>query len=100
MRKGRIAVKDKEVWEKLYSDISKLELPPISDEVRQAMREIREHGSFKLQYRLLINGRLRPVTLKLALFKENGEQKIVVGVRAWKERRGDAGRRDARWSEE
>ena len=39
MRKGRIAVKDKEVWEKLYSDISKLELPPISDEVRQAMRE-------------------------------------------------------------
>ena len=64
------------------------------------MREIREHGSFKLQYRLLINGRLRPVTLKLALFKENGEQKIVVGVRAWKESRGDAGRRDARWSEE
>ena len=78
------------------------DMPAFREQFRldKMMREIREHGSFRLQYRLLINGERRPVTLKLALFRENGEQKMVVGVRAWKERRGGAGREDARWSEE
>ena len=53
------------------------------------MREIKENGSCKIHYRLLIDGEVRPVTLKLALFKENGEQKMVVGVRAWKLRHTD-----------
>ena len=53
------------------------------------MREIKENGSCKIQYRLLIDGEVRPVTLKIALFRENGEQKMVVGVRAWRARRTD-----------
>ncbi|MBR2699519.1 MAG: hypothetical protein IKE76_13110, partial [Clostridia bacterium] len=55
------------------------------------MREIRAHGSFKTQYRLLINGAPRPVTLKAALFKEGEEEKLVVGIRAWRRRITEAG---------
>ena len=64
------------------------------------IREVREHGNCKIQYRLLINGQVRPVTLKLALFRENGEQKMVVGVRAWKMRGAGAGQESARSGKE
>ena len=50
------------------------------------LRIIRERGSFSIDYRLLIRGKPRPVTLKAALFKEGGVEKLVVGVRAWKDR--------------
>ena len=43
-------------------------------------------GQFKINYRLIIKGIPRPVTLKAALVKDGGEEKLVVGVRAWKER--------------
>ena len=56
------------------------------------MREIRAHGSFKTQYRLMINGAPRPVTLKAALFKEDEEEKLVVGVRAWRRRLTESGK--------
>ena len=49
--------------------------------------ELREHGSFSIQYRLMIGGQARPVLLKVASFKEHGDEKLVVGVRAMKERR-------------
>ncbi len=55
------------------------------------MRTIRASGSFKTQYRLMINGEPRPVTLKAAMFREGGEEKLVVGVRAWRKRTADAG---------
>ncbi|MBR0367166.1 MAG: EAL domain-containing protein [Clostridia bacterium] len=52
--------------------------------MENVMREIRKNGSFKTQYRLMINGVPQPVTLKAALFNEGEEQKLVVGVRAWR----------------
>ena len=55
------------------------------------MREIREQGSFKIQYRLMIGGAPRPVTLKAALFREGEEEKLVVGVRAWQKRATETG---------
>ena len=51
------------------------------------LREIRLYGSFSINYRLIIKGTPRPVTLKAALFKDGDEDKLVVGVRAWKERK-------------
>ena len=51
------------------------------------MREIRENGVFKLQYRLLIHGEPRPVSLRIARFQEGGAEKLVAGVRAWRVRR-------------
>jgi hypothetical protein len=50
------------------------------------LREIRNNGSFSINYHLLIRGEPRPVTLKAALFKDGNEEKMVVGVRGWKER--------------
>ncbi len=50
------------------------------------LREIRQYGSFSFRYRLVINGEPRPVILKAAPFKEGDEDKLVVGVRAWRER--------------
>ena len=50
------------------------------------LRVIRERGNFSIDYRLIIRGKPRPVTLKAALFKEGGVEKLVVGVRAWKDR--------------
>ena len=55
------------------------------------LREIREQGSFHIQYRLMMNGSPIPVTLKAALFKEGEEEKMVVGVRAWRKRMTEAG---------
>jgi len=42
---------------------------------------------FKLQYRLVIHGQPRPVSLKIARFQEGGGTKLVAGVRAWRVRR-------------
>jgi hypothetical protein len=50
------------------------------------LREIRRKGKFSIDYRLIIKDVPTPVTLKAALFKEGGEEKLVVGVRAWRER--------------
>ena len=54
--------------------------------LENVLREIRQYGSFSLRYRLVINGEPRPVILKAAPFKEGDEDKLVVGVRAWRER--------------
>ena len=50
------------------------------------LREIRENGSFSINYRLIIKGVPRPVTLRAALYKDGDSDKLIVGVRAWKER--------------
>ena len=50
------------------------------------IREIQTHGSYKIQYRLMMNGEPKPVTLKVAMFREGEEEKLVVGVRVWRER--------------
>ena len=66
------------------------------DEDRQRFREqvtrenvlgqIEQRGSFSVNYRLVMKGAPRPVTLKASLFKDGDEEKLVVGVRAWKDR--------------
>ena len=50
------------------------------------MREIQESGSFKAQFRLMINGEAKPVAMKIAPFREGSREKLVVGVRLWKDR--------------
>ena len=51
------------------------------------MAEIRKNGVFKLQYRLLLGGKAKKVTLKIAPFTAGGEEKLFAGVRAWRDRR-------------
>ena len=51
------------------------------------MRAIQEEGVFKLQYRLMIGGVPRSVSLRISPFKDGGEEKLVAGVRAWRRRR-------------
>lgn len=51
------------------------------------LKEIRQHGSFGIDYHLIIKGVPRPVTLKAAMFKDGDEEKMVVGVREWKARK-------------
>ncbi len=55
------------------------------------MRDIQEHGAFRIQYRLMIGGEPKPVTLKAALFRDGEEEKLVVGVRAWRKRINETG---------
>ena len=55
--------------------------------LENVLREIRLHGKFSINYHLIIKGEPVPVTLKASLFKDGDEDKLVVGVRAWKDRR-------------
>ena len=52
----------------------------------KVMEEIRKNGVFKLQYRLLLGGKAKKVTLKIAPFTTGGEEKLFAGVRAWRDR--------------
>ena len=52
----------------------------------KVMAEIRKNGVFKLQYRLLLGGKAKKVTLKIAPFTTGGEEKLFAGVRAWRDR--------------
>ena len=51
------------------------------------MKGIEEAGLFKMNYKLLIQGEERPVTLKISPVKEGAEKRLVMGVRAWKIRK-------------
>ena len=51
------------------------------------MKQLEEKGSFNMSYRLVINGEPKSVSLKIALFKDNEGQKLIAGVRAWRERK-------------
>ena len=55
------------------------------------MREIRENGAFNLQYRLMINGEPRSVSLRIALVEESSGERLVAGVRPWQMRHPKAG---------
>ena len=50
------------------------------------LNEIRDHGSFIMHYRLMIDGIPKQVGLKIAMIHENGKDKLVAGVKYWKER--------------
>ena len=50
------------------------------------LNEVRSHGSFVINYRLMINKTPNPVSLKAAMFRDGKEEKLVVGIRKWKDR--------------
>ena len=50
------------------------------------MRALDERGSFQLQYRLLMDGREQPVILKIARVRESGGDRLIAGVRIWRDR--------------
>ena len=47
---------------------------------------IREKGAFTLSYHLMIRDRARKVTLKIVPFREDGVEKLLASVRAWRDR--------------
>ena len=49
------------------------------------LKAISEKGAFRLKYRLLINGEIRPAKLKIVSIIENGDEKLIVGVRLLKD---------------
>ena len=51
------------------------------------LSQVQAHGSFSINYRHIINGVPKPVTLKASLFKDGEENKLVLGVRVWKDRK-------------
>ena len=51
------------------------------------LKGIQENGLFKMNYKLMIHGEERPVTLKIAPIREGMEEKLVMGVRAWRIRK-------------
>ena len=53
----------------------------------KVLRTIREHGIFTLNYRLMIQGRPRHVSFRAALVREADGDKLIIGIRAWKDRK-------------
>ena len=51
------------------------------------MNDIREKGFFTIHYRLMIDGKPKHVSLKIAMIHEDNREKLVAGVRAWRERK-------------
>lgn len=59
--------------------------------IREFTREnildrIRSDGVFQIHYRLIINGKQRPVSLKIVKVTEKDGEKLIAGVRAWADR--------------
>jgi len=50
------------------------------------LQGIREDGRFSISYRLMIHGKPKQVTLKAVLLKNGNTDKLLIGVRAWKDR--------------
>ena len=53
----------------------------------KVLEKINEDGVYILHYRLVINDAPKRVTLRIAKINEDGTDKLVAGVRTWKERR-------------
>ncbi len=45
------------------------------------MKKIRENGKFTIDYRLMIDGKPKPVSMIVAPFKDGSEEKLIAGVR-------------------
>lgn len=52
----------------------------------KVFKAIEEKGSYQLRYRLFIHGKPIPVVAKIVPVKESDGDKLIVGVRLWKER--------------
>ncbi|MBO7703006.1 MAG: GGDEF domain-containing protein [Solobacterium sp.] len=51
------------------------------------LREVAETGMYQLQYHLVINGLPQAVILKIVSVRENDGEKLIAGVRKWRDRR-------------
>ena len=51
------------------------------------MRRIREDGRFNINYRLMIHGEPKQVSLKAVRLKDGHTDQLLIGVRTWKDRR-------------
>ncbi len=69
----------------LYSD----DQAPFRDQFtkEKIMNAIREKGFYITNYRIMIKGEPIHVILRIAPFMEDGERKLLVGVRTWRERK-------------
>ena len=56
---------------------------------QNVLHEIEQNKRFQQHYRLMIQGKPTPVSLTIVPVRENGEDKLVAGIRAWRERRRD-----------
>lgn len=52
----------------------------------RVFRDIREKGAYLLRYRIVINGAPKQVLLKIVPVQEREGEKLVAGVREWRER--------------
>lgn len=82
-----LAKQGKSFFEVTYKESEKL-MPPDDYKLlkekftkENVLSEISQKGVFSLQYRLTYQGELKPVTLRASLVKENGEDKLIVGIR-------------------
>ena len=47
---------------------------------KQVLEEIERNGVYKLDYRLVLEGKVRPITLRAAVVKENDRSVLIVGI--------------------
>jgi hypothetical protein len=52
----------------------------------RVFRDIRKKGAYLLRYRIVINGAPKQVLLKIVPVQEREGEKLVAGVREWRER--------------
>ena len=50
-------------------------------------KDLGEKGSFHLPYILMINGEQKPVSIKITLSNRLDSEKLIAGIREWKERK-------------
>ena len=50
------------------------------------IRSVKENGQFIMHYRLMLHGKPKQVSLKIVSVKEKDGEKLIAGVRAWRER--------------
>ncbi len=53
----------------------------------KVLQAVHETGSFRINYRLMLGGESRPVTMKITPFREGDGERLLVGIRAWKLRK-------------
>ena len=88
-----LAVEGEDFFRQCIINSEKVICPDDREQFRQRftkeniLKGIQEDGMFKMNYKLMIQGEERPVTLKIAPIKDDTGEKLVMGVRAWKIRK-------------
>ncbi|MBR3742026.1 MAG: EAL domain-containing protein [Clostridia bacterium] len=88
-----LAVEGEDFFRQCIINSEKVICPDDREQFRQRftkeniLKGIQEDGVFKMNYKLMIQGEERPITLKIAPIKDDTGEKLVMGVRAWKIRK-------------